>query len=569
MNKPFFLTQKILAIYSLIFLSNIFYLNHSWSADKELKIGISQEFENLNPIIKQMAATSYIFNFVGRSLDTMDENSNWIPLLAKEIPSLENKKANITTVKGIKKIIADWEILENASWGDGKPVTCEDFAFTAKVASNPLVATPEKEIYTQIENIDWDPKTPKKCRFTFSKVTWDFFKLGSFYPIPKHLEEPIFKEYGNQVQGYERNTNFVKNPTLPGLYCGPYVVSQVKMGSFISFKSNPYFYGKKPSIEKIIVKYIPNTGTLEANLRSGTIDMIAPLGLDMDQALSFEKQVKSSNLPYIVHFVPGLTYEHIDLNLDNPILKDVRVRKALLYGINRDEMVQSLFQGKEKTAHHLFSPKDNWYSEDPALVTIYQYSKKEAIKLLESAGWKLGTDGYRTKDGKRLSLDLITTSGNKTRELVQVYLQQQWKQIGIEVILKNQPARVFFSETTKKRGFEAMALFAWISSPETNPRSSVHSKSIPSSKNSWSGQNTFGWSNKKVDESSERLDIEFNPQKRKLIAQQIIKSYTEEVPALPLYYKLDISVTPKRLKNYQMTGHQFFETNKVEFWDLE
>jgi peptide/nickel transport system substrate-binding protein len=160
----------------------------------------------------------------------------------------------------------------------------------------------------------------------------------------------------------------------------------------------------------------------------------------------------------------------------------------------------------------------------------------------------------------------MTTAGNKTRELVQVYLQEQWKQVGIEVNLKNEPARVYFSETTKKRKFQAMAMYAWVSAPENNPKTNLSTFNIPTEKNGWSGQNYPGWSNKAVDLACEAIDTEFSAAKRRTHAIQILKAYTEEVPVIPLFYRSDISVIPPSLKNYRPTGHQFAETNEIELW---
>ncbi|KYG61087.1 ABC transporter substrate-binding protein [Bdellovibrio bacteriovorus] len=537
-------------------------------SNNELKIGISQEFETMNPLIMTMSASAYMYRLVGRSLVNLTPEGKWVAQLAKEIPSLDKGTAKIVDDGGKKKVVATWEILESAKWGDGKPVICQDFITAHTIATSNNVSVGEKENWTQVEKIDIDPKNPKKCTFKYDKAKWDFYQLAQFFPVPTHIEKPVFDKYGKQKEGYEKNSNYVRNATNPGLYNGPYVISEVKLGSHVAFAPNPHFYGKQPQIKKIIVKLIPNTGTMEANLRSGTIDMISTLGLDFDQALAFEKKAKTENLPYDVHFVPSVTYEHIDLKLDNPILKDVRVRKALLYSINRDDLVKALFEGKQQVAIHNLSPKDPWFTADPKVVTVYRYSKREAGKLLDEAGWKMGADGYRAKDGKRLSLVFQTTAGNKTRELVQVYLQNQWKQAGIEVLVKNEPARVFFAETMTKRKFDGLALFAWVSSPENSPRSTVSSKAIPNNSNGWSGQNFHGWANPAVDKNLDALDVEFNPQKRVTLVHDILKAYTMDVPVLPLYYRSDISVTPKNLKNYKMSGHQFYETNNVEDWSL-
>lgn len=555
------------ALISVLALILGFQATWAGGSNKELKIGISQEFENLNPLIMTMSATVYIYNMVGRALVTMDANSKWVPQLAKEIPSMEKGTAKLVDFGGKNKLVATWVIKDSAKWGDGKPVTCEDFAFARNVAASPTVSIGEKETFTQVEKIEWDAKTPKKCTFTYDKARWDFYSLGRFFPLPKHLEEPIFAKHGSKKEGYEKNSLYVKNATNPGLYNGPYIISEVKLGDHVTLVPNPQWTEEKPKIQKIIVKLIPNTGTLEANLRSGQIDMIGTMGvLALDQAISFEKKVKSEGLPFNVIYTPSVTYEHIDVNLDNPILKDPRIRQALVFAANREEMVKALFEGKQEVADHFISPKDPWYTNDPKLIKVYRYSRREATRLLEEAGWKMGADGYRTKNGKKLSFTFMTTAGNKTRELVQVYLQEQWKQIGVEVTIKNEPARVYFSETTKKRKYDSLAMYAWVSSPENNPKSNLTTKNIPNEKNGWSGQNYPGWSNKEVDQACENLDVEFNANKRRELAIKISKAYSEEVPVIPLFYRSDVSVIPPTLKNYVPTGHQYAETGFVESW---
>jgi peptide/nickel transport system substrate-binding protein len=533
----------------------------------ELKIGITQEFESLNPMIGTMAATTYMANLTLRSMVILTPDGKWVPQLAKKIPSLENGGAKLVEANGKKGMVATWELID-AKWGDGEPMTCNDIKFTWQAGLNPMVSVGSRDAYQNIKEITWDAKTPRKCVVTYEKAKWDFYREMPG-PMPAHIEQKIMDKFGAQKEGYDQNSEYNKNPTNPGLYNGPYIVSELKLGSHIAFAQNPHFSGKKPAIKKVIFKLIPDTGTLEANLRSGTIDMVSPLGFAFDQALGFEKKIKTDNLPYQIIFKPGVTYEHIDFNLDNPILKDVKVRQAMITALNREEMTKAIFAGKQKTALHNFSPMDPWYTEDPKKITVYNYSRRDAAKLLDEAGWKLGKDNFRYKDGKKLSLQFMTTAGNKTRETVQALLQSQWKAVGIEVIIKNEPARVFFGETVKKRNFGGLAMYAWISAPESTPRSTLHSSNIPSEKNSYSGQNQMGWSNPKVDSLLDQMDVEFKADKRKKLAQEIIKEYTADAPVIPLYYRSEIAVIPKNMTGFRLAAHLYYETNEIENWSLD
>ena len=180
------------------------------------KIGITQEFDSMNPLIMQMSASGYVYRMVGRTLVVLNSKNQWVPQLAKEIPSVENKKVIFFTEKGVKKIKSEWEILENAKWGDGVDVTGHDVEFSWKTARLDTVPVGEKEVYSQIEKIIVDKTNPKKFTFIYKKAKYDFYQLGSFYIIPKHIEESVVEKYGSKQEGYSKNSNYSLNMTNPG-----------------------------------------------------------------------------------------------------------------------------------------------------------------------------------------------------------------------------------------------------------------------------------------------------------------------------------------------------------------
>ncbi len=106
------------------------------------------------------------------------------------------------------------------------------------------------------------------------------------------------------------------------------------------------------------------------------------------------------------------------------------------------------------------------------------------------------------------------------------------------------------------------------SSPDSPPRSTLHSKEIPSKENAWAGQNSGGWSNKRVDTILEDVFKEFDFNKRKAMMAELQKIYTEEVPVLPLYLRAEIVIIPSKLTGFKTTGHQFYSTAAVENWSL-
>lgn len=562
LKKKFFTMLGVMAL-------TVSMANGAKPTNDQLVVGVAQEFETLNPLTAQMMVSHWVYYMVGRSLMTMNAKAEWVPMVVKEIPSIENGKAAFYTENGVKKIKAEWEIREGVQWGDGTPITAEDVAFTRTVALNDNVSVGEREIYSEVERIEIDKNNPRKFTFYYEKAKWDFHQKPQWYLLPKHLEEAVYEKYKDTKQGYDMNTLYTTDPTNPGLYNGPYVIEEIKLGSHIILKANKNFWGKKPNIKKIIVKLIPNTATIESNLLSGNIDMVGTIGFNFDQALAFDEKAKSQKLPYNVLFKTGTIYEHIDLQLSNPLLQDVRVRKALVHAIDRQKLVETIYHGKLQAAIHDLSPIDPWYTNDPKKIVTYKYSRKKAKDLLKDAGWELNSkDGYLYKDGKKLSFQLMTTAGNKAREMVQAYLQEEWKKVGIEITIKNEPPRVYFGETVRKSLFPAMALFAWVSSPYNTPRSTLHKESIPTEANGYSGQNDTRWVNEKASSYIEQMDTTFTTSGRTELRQKILYEYTNDVPVIPLYYRVDIAVIPKNLNGYHLTGHQFPETNNVEDWNL-
>lgn len=523
-----------------------------------LSIAIGSEFETLNPLIATQAATKYMLYLAYRPLVILDLDSKWTAMTIKKVPSIENKLAK---VKG-EGLEINIELLDTATWGDGTPVTCKDIEFSWKVGKSPNVSNANREPYENITSITWDAKNPKKCVITTAKKKFDFF-ASLPDPLPAHLEEAVFEKFKDKPEGYDQNTLYTKDPSNPGLYFGPYRISEVKLGSHVIFVENPKWQGKKPYFKKIIFKLLPNNGTHIANLKSDNVQMIGPgAGIGLDQAIAFEKEIKEQNLPYAVKYEDGQVYAHIDLNLDNPILADLRVRKALSMAFDKNEAIQSLIAGKAKPAIHFVTDKDPWHTDQ---VPIYKYNPREAGKLLDEAGWKMGPKGIRQKDGKDLSLTIYGGAGVKLVEMIETYLQDQFKKVGVQLIIKNEPGRVFFGETMPHRKFE-LGFYSWVSVPENSPRSTLHSSKIPSAANSWSGQNHPGWKNPQVDKWIDQLEGELNSKKRAELGKKIVKAYAEDIPVIPFYYRQNNSVVPKALKNYRLSGHLFYETLYAETW---
>ncbi len=572
--KPCYYVRRLCFTFVLFlgFAASFAFAELSSSAPKnfhpnELSIALNAEFDTLNPVINAMMAAVYVQDSVLRPLVALTPEGKPYPVLIKEIPSLENHKMKLIKVaegKGPTALSAQFEILAEAKWGDGEPVICEDIRAAWLIGKHPNVSAPAKDDFSNIEEISADSQNPKLCTVLFKKAQWNFY-LNFPRPLAAHLELKIFEKHKDQPQAYERNSLYVREPTNPGLYNGPYRVTEIKIGNHVSLAANSFFYGTKPYFQKVIFKFILNSSSMEANLRTGAIQIASSSGLSFDQALAFGKKVKKENLPFQVIFVPGVVYAHLALNLDNEKLKDKQVRQALAYALNRKEMTQAFFEGKQPPAFHFSTPLDSWYTEDPELIKVYKYDKAKSNQLLDQAGWKKGPQGFRYKDGKKLSLTISGVSDYKLNEMIEVFIQSAWKQVGVELLIKNYPARVLFSSIVRERKFE-IGFYSWVNLPDDILRGSLHSSMIPTLENSWSGSNRSGWRNKQVDEWLDQTESEFDPKKRLQLMHKVLKAYTEDLPAIPGYYRTNVSVIPVGLKNYRMSGHVYTEYLNIEKW---
>ena len=527
------------------------------AAKDELVIGINQFPSTFHPNLDPMLAKVYVLGMTRRPFTAYDPDWQLICMLCTELPTIENGLAvPETTPDGKQGIAVTYTIPDAAMWGDGTPITTRDVLFTWRAGQHPKSGIIPKELYRSLYRVD--AHDDRRFTLHFDKLTFEYNAINSFRLLPAHLEEEPFTE----PEAYKHRTTFDTDPTNPGLYFGPYRIVDVAAGSHVVLEPNENWWGKPPAFGRIVVRTIENTAALEANLLSGGIDMIAgELGLSIDQALAFEQRHGNR---FNVVYKPGLVYEHIDFNLDNPILADDRLRRALIHAIDRQAISDRLFAGKQPVAHSSVNPLDWVHADD---TPRYPFDPSEAARLLDEAGWSTMRGGVRHRaDGQPLTLEIMTTAGNRLRELVQQVLQSQWKAVGVDARIRNEPARVFFGRTMTERRFPAMAMYAWISAPEHVPRTTLHSQHIPTPDNNYAGQNYTGYANPEMDDLIERIEVELNRDMRRDLWRRLQHVYATDLPVIPLYFRANAYVLPKWLRGVTPTGHQDPTTLWIEMW---
>ena len=347
----------------------------------ELVIGMTQFPPTFQPNMDATLAKAYVLAMALRPFTTYNQNWQLVCMLCTELPTIENGGAKIEDLPPGsprapgKGIAVTFTIRPNAKWGDGTPITTDDVLFTWEVGKHPLSGISAAELYRRILSID--VKDKRVFTLHMDRVDFDYNAIGDFQIVPAHLEREAFHDPAT----YREHTLYDTDTTNPGLYNGPYKITEVVPGSHIVLERNPAWWGTPGYFRRITVQVVENTAALEANLLSGGIDYIAgELGLSLDQALNFERRHPHE---YHVIYKPSLVFEHIEPNLDDPIFADVRVRRALLLAIDRKGIASQLFADRQPVADTLVNPLDWVHTDD---IRHYDFDPEAAKRITGLTG---------------------------------------------------------------------------------------------------------------------------------------------------------------------------------------
>jgi len=260
-------------------------------------------------------------------------------------------------------------------------------------------------------------------------------------------------------------------------------------------------------------------------------------------------------------------HQQIALNLENPILADPQVRRAMLTALDRQALAEAVFAGKAQIAHVNKPPADPVFYEGVPRVS---YDPAAAAAMLEAAGWTMGPGGIRRNAaGAPMQIELLGPAGNRTLALTKQVLREYWRQVGIDVRIASQPARLLFGQTMRRRQFPGMILFSFTAMPGSIPTAGFHSDYIPTEENNWTGQNFAGLSIPAVDRVLDGLETQCDPATRQALWAEFQTLYANELFILPLLFRDDVHVLPRWLSGLRPTGHDSDSSMWVETWRID
>ncbi|MDD5669309.1 MAG: peptide-binding protein [Candidatus Omnitrophica bacterium] len=470
--------------------------------------GSISDARTLLPLLASDSASSGVSGMIFNGLVKYDKD---IILTGDLAENWEIKDGGLTIIFHLRK---------NVRWHDGHPFTAADVEFTFKKFIDPDVKTAYSGDFERVKSLDildeYTIKVTYKEPFAPGLASW------GMPIIPKHLLEK---------QDLNRSS-FQRNP----VGTGPYIFKVWKPQEKIELVANPDYFEKKPYISRYISRVISDESTMFLELQTQGVDSS---GLT---PLQFARQTDTPffQASYRKFRFPSFGYTYLGYNLNSKKFQDIRVRKALNYAVDKQEIIDMILLGLGRVSTGPFLP-DSWaYNSRVAPV---EFNPFHARALLAEAGWKdINKDGWLEKNGEVFEFTILTNQGNEERIKVAEIIQKRLQEIGVRVKIKVIEWSVFLSNYIDKRSFEAV-LLGWSLAYDPDNFDIWHSSKMREGE-----FNFIGYSNKEVDDLLVKARSTFDQEKRKEYYHSIHAIIYDEQPCMFLYVPDSLSVVHSRFQ---------------------
>ena len=479
------------------------------------------------------------------SLAVRDPEGNLVPILAAEIPSLENGGL---AADGRSVV---WKLKQGVQWHDGEPFTADDCVFNWEYARNPETAAVTIAPYQDIAVEKIDSYTVK-ITFPKPKPYWSSVFVSDWgMLIPKHL----FKDFAGS-KSREAPTN------LHPVGTGPYKFVDFVPADIVRGEINlNYHVENRPYFDSIEIKGGGDAvSAARAVLQTGEVDYAWNLLVEEEILRRLENNGKGRVVSVI-----GADIEHIEFNFADPwtevdgeraslkskhlLLSDRAVREALNLLVDRGSVEKFIYgRGGVATANYLTAPE-----QFCSKTNTWDFSIDKANQVLEGAGWAKGADGVRSKEGKKLKL-VFQTSINAPRQKTQAIFKQACQKAGIEVELKSIAASVYFSSDvanpdTFMHFFADLEMFTETADPDPETLMQLFlSWEMATKANKWQGRNRCRWSNKEYDRMYRDAESELDPVKRAGLFIEMNDLLVKELAVIPVLRRSQVEAFNSSIK---------------------
>src|SRR5215469_235058 len=429
------------------------------------------------------------------------------------------------------QLVWTYHIRHGVKWSDGVPLTAADVAYTFSRDTVPG-STEEADNSSYVANI---------VHSSVKAIGKYTVQMAVTKPTPNMdlLIVPILPKHIWQAVSEKQVSNFPNNNPVGS---GPFIVTNFKINQSVTLKANPNYWGGKPGISKLIFNDFTNPSAEAIALKNGSIDFAEGLTASLFDSLRGQPGITLDNAPSgnwdeLAFNTGAATVSGKPIGNGNPVLKDVNVRRAISYALNREQLVKHVFLNYAEPATTIIPPIYPQYHDNPPASQIYNYDPKKAEAMLTADGWKMGPGGIRVKDGKQLKLRLSFGSDSPTYTADAPYVKAWLTAIGIGVTVTGMNS----STETQDIGNGDYDMFIWGWGVEPNPdfQLSVFTcgqRSAGSPPNYTPGWSDSFYCNKQYDSLYAQQKLVAGAARYKIVKQMQQILYTDEPYALLYYY---------------------------------
>ena len=326
---------------------------------------------------------------------------------------------------------------------------------------------------------------------------------------------------------------------------GPYVLTDFVTDEYAVFEANENYWGEQPKIKKITVKVIPDNQTRILALEKGEIDMI--FGKNMIDADAINQY--TGNDKFTVSLSDPTSTRQIVLNTTKEVLADKEVRQALQHATNKQAISDGIFYGLEQPADTLFAETVPYCDID---LEPYAYDVEQAQSMLDEAGWVVGADKIREKDGQKLNIDLLYNSDSVTEKAIAEYLQSEYQKIGISLNIHGEEEQSY-RDNMKAGNFDMVFNICW--GTPYDPQSSPAAMRAPVY-GDYAAQ--LGLEDKaEIDQAITDILVSTDEQKRQDLYTFVLTRLHEDAVYIPLTYECNKAIYRSDLQGFHFTQTQY------------
>lgn len=326
---------------------------------------------------------------------------------------------------------------------------------------------------------------------------------------------------------------------------GPYVLTDFVTDEYAVFEANENYWGEQPKIKKITVKVIPDNQTRILALEKGEIDMI--FGKNMIDADAINQY--TGNDKFTVSLSDPTSTRQIVLNTTRDVLADKEVRQALQHATNKQAISDGIFYGLEQPADTLFAKTVPYCDID---LEPYAYDVELAQSMLDEAGWVVGADTIREKDGQKLNIDLLYNSDSVTEKAIAEYLQSEYQKIGISLNIHGEEEQSY-RDNMKAGNFDMVFNICW--GTPYDPQSSLAAMRAPVY-GDYAAQ--LGLEDKAdIDQAITDILVSTDETKRQELYTFVLTRLHEDAVYIPLTYECNKAIYRSDLQGFHFTQTQY------------